>query len=65
MGLAIVVDHDINFVFFILLGIQRTLNRPIWTTWEKVTLPGKTWIPNERGIVLKSTGDVRGLWDLG
>ena len=42
LGLTFVVGHDTIFVFFILLGIQRTLNRPIWTNWERVTLPGKT-----------------------
>ena len=40
LGFDIVLVHELFIVFFILLGIQGSLNRPIWITWEEVTFPG-------------------------
>ena len=44
VGVAFVLVNYSLFVFFILLGFQGNLNRPIRTTWEKVVCPGILWI---------------------
>ena len=40
VGLSFVLVQTIIFVFFILSGIQGKWNCPIWTTWERVMIPG-------------------------